>query len=187
MFIIDKVFSNGNDYYTHFNHCPFWNSNGKKCAFCSKVFKTTLNMTEHIKLHGPDRFKCYLCKVNVPSLRAITHHMKVNHSILKLDFEPVIPGLANTDKDEFIVYDEETKKSKDETYFTCGECSIKDSCRNIIILHMKSVHNINPNEIYADDLLLINDKYTREYQVKKIEFPQQQLMSPKKKRSSVSH
>lgn len=103
----------------HLNQCPFWNSDGQKCVFCPKIFKTTLNMTEHIRLHGPDRFKCSLCNVNLPSSRAITHHMKINHSIVKLNILPVNSGFNNLDKDEFIVYEANTLDQEINMLETC--------------------------------------------------------------------
>lgn len=118
-FNIDKVFPNGNEYHVHLNQCRFWNSEGQKCVFCSKIFKTTLNMTEHVRLHGPDRFKCSLCSVNVPSSRAITHHMKINHSLTNLSILPVNPGLDNLEKDEFIAYGKKTLEPKTNTIETC--------------------------------------------------------------------
>lgn len=76
-------------------------------------------MTEHVRLHGPDRFKCSLCKVNVPSSRAITHHMKMNHSIVNLNISPVNSGFTNLDKDEFIVYEGNILEQKINKVETC--------------------------------------------------------------------
>ncbi|XP_026811622.1 uncharacterized protein LOC113552843 isoform X4 [Rhopalosiphum maidis] len=145
----EKIFSNGDIYFTHLNECPFWDSAaGKKCMYCVKVFKTQMNMTEHIKLHGPDRFNCYLCNINVPSQRAITHHMKHIHKITNLDFVPKHPNYTNLNKDNFIVYGDKTveqKKQKLNNLLTCNKCSFKGNTRKVIMSHMKDVHNAEKN------------------------------------------
>uniref|UniRef100_A0A2H8TXZ9 Zinc finger and BTB domain-containing protein 6 n=1 Tax=Melanaphis sacchari TaxID=742174 RepID=A0A2H8TXZ9_9HEMI len=145
----EKIFSNGDIYHAHLNVCPFWDSvAGQKCMYCVKVFKTPLNMSEHIKLHGPDRFKCYLCSLNVPSQRAITHHMKNSHGITNLDFVPERSNLTDLNKDNFIVYENkivEQKKQKIHNLFSCNKCSFKGNSRKIIMSHMKAVHNTEQN------------------------------------------
>jgi len=77
-----------------------------------KVYKYKLRITEHIKLHGPDRFECYLCYLKVPSQRAITLHMKNSHTIMNIDFVPEHPNLTDLDKDNFIVLEQKTVKQK---------------------------------------------------------------------------
>lgn len=87
--------------------------------FCSKIFKTTLNMTEHIRLHGPDRFQCSLCSVIVPSSRAITHHMKTKHGITNLNIVAVNPDFNNIEKDDFIAYERIEFDQEVNTMETC--------------------------------------------------------------------
>jgi len=51
--------------------------------------------------HGPDRFKCYLCNLNIVlSQRAITHHMKLCHKITNLVFVTVRPNSTDWNKDD---------------------------------------------------------------------------------------
>ncbi|CAH1712108.1 unnamed protein product [Aphis gossypii] len=157
----EKVFSNGDIYYSHLNVCPSWDSvAGRKCMYCVKVFKTTLNMTEHIKLHGPDRFKCYLCDLNLPSQRAITHHMKHSHKITNIDFVPEHPDLTDLDKDVFIVLENkkiELKEQKINNLLKCIKCPFKGNTNKIIMSHMKAVHNdeenVNCKDISYDKIM----------------------------------
>ncbi|KAL4143321.1 hypothetical protein QTP88_005667 [Uroleucon formosanum] len=152
----EKVFSNGEMYFDHLNICPFWDyAAGKKCIHCAKVFKTTLNMTEHVKLHGPDRFKCYLCNLKVPSQRAITHHMRNSHKIINIDFVPESVNLTDLNKDDFIVFEDKTieqKKQKVNSLLICNKCSFRGNTRKIVISHMKAVHHAEQNVDCEDDL-----------------------------------
>lgn len=155
----EKGFSNGQMYFEHLNVCPFWDyAAGKKCMHCVKVFKTIFNMTEHVKLHGPDRFKCSLCNLRVPSQRAITHHMRNSHKIINIDFVPEIPNQTNLNKDDFIVFEDKTieqKKQKMNSLLNCNKCSFKGNTRKIIISHMKAVHNAEQNVDCEDNLYKI--------------------------------
>ncbi|XP_025411013.1 uncharacterized protein LOC112683957 isoform X4 [Sipha flava] len=191
----DQTFSNSNDYHIHLNKCPFWNFDGQKCRFCSKIFKTTFNMSEHVQLHGPNRFKCCLCNLNLPSRRAIAFHMRNNHKISNLEFIPEIPGLTNLDKDTFVVAEKknltnnEHKVNRCNVNFKCGECSFKGNTRKIAVLHMKNAHNINDYEITPVDSSSIN---TREYLIQRMKFinvlmPQQQSTTMKIKRNNGSN
>jgi len=108
------------------NICPFWNWTGKKCLYCAKVFKTPVNLTEHIKLHGPNRFKCYLCNFKVPSQRAIKNHMKNCHKIQNINFIPERPNLIDLNKDDFIVFEDETVEQKKQEP-TCNKFSAEQN------------------------------------------------------------
>jgi len=69
--------------------------------------------------HGPDRFKCYLCNLNiVPSQPAIIHHMKLSHKITNLVFVTVRPNLTDWNKD---VHKDDHKKQKNNV--NCKEIS----------------------------------------------------------------
>lgn len=171
--------------------CPFWNVDGQKCRFCSKIFKTTFNMSEHLQLHGPNRFKCSLCNLNLPSRRAIAFHMKNNHNILNLEFLPETSELNNLDKDTFVVAekknltDNNQKVNRYIVNFNCGECSFKGNTRKMVVLHMKNAHNIDEYEITPVDSSSIN---TQEYLIQRIKsinvlMPQQQSPSLKIKRN----
>jgi len=160
--------------------------------YCVKVFKTALNMTEHIKPHGPDRFKCFLCNLHVPSQRAITHHMKNSHKIINLDFVPERPNLTDLNKDNFIVFENkimiEQKKQKINNLFPCNKCSFKGNTQKSIVSHIKTVHNAEQNMNCEDNS---HDKITQEQpngtntSVNSIKTPQN--TSLKRKRSTVSH
>lgn len=169
---VDLVFSNGKEYQHHLNNCSNWNSNhSNPCVFCSKSFKTAFNMTEHLKLHGPDRFICNLCNFNAPSRRAIGHHMKVMHNLIDLEFVPVRTNFTNIDNDEFIVYeDKERKTPKKPVGYKCGECVLTSVERKSIVLHMRDVHNI-----YKYETCLIsyphNKHFLEEYEIKKVDPP----------------
>jgi len=193
--LIEKGFSNGDNYYSHLIKCPSWDSvAGRKCMYCVKVFKTALNMTEHIKLHGPDRFKCYLCDFNLPSLRSITLHMKQIHKITKIDFVPEHPDLTDLNKDVFIVLENkliEHKKQKNNNLLKCTKCPFKGNTQKIIMSHMKAVHNaeenVNCKDISYDKIMqeqpndtnnLINSLIPQQNE--------QQSTSLKRKRSTVS-
>jgi len=80
--------------------------------YCVKSYKTALNFTEHIKLHGPDRFECYLCNLKLPSQRGIKTHMKKCHDIINVDFIPECVGLTDLNKDNFIVLGVEVVQQK---------------------------------------------------------------------------
>ncbi|CAI6364719.1 unnamed protein product [Macrosiphum euphorbiae] len=137
----EKVFSNGQIYFEHLNVCPFWDYvAGKKCMHCVKVFKTIFNLTEHIKLHGPDRFKCSLCNLKIPSQRAIAQHMRNSHKIINLDFVPEISNLNNLNKDTFIVFEDKTieQKKQKNSLLTCNKCPFKDCEVNL--------NNITPEQ-----------------------------------------
>lgn len=109
------------------------------------------NLIEHSLLHGPDRLKCSLCNIILPSNHAITHHLKNEHAITKYTFVPIHSNLTNINKDEFIVYEEDTlkqtKSSKVQFNFICSECSYSVSTKKLILSHMKDIHNINENDI----------------------------------------
>eukprot|EP00102_Acyrthosiphon_pisum_P022313 XP_016659523.1 PREDICTED: uncharacterized protein LOC100573806 [Acyrthosiphon pisum] len=154
-----KIFSSGLMFAKHLSVCPSWDfSAGNKCIHCVKVFKTIFDMTEHIKLHGPDRFKCSLCNLKVPSPRAITHHMRNSHKIINLDFVPESPNLTNFNMDDFIVFEDKTfeqKKKNMNCLFTCNKCPFRCYTRNIIISHMKAVHNADQNVNCEENLYKI--------------------------------
>jgi len=185
------MFSNGQMYFEHLNVCPFWDYvAGKKCIHCVKVYKTKFNMTEHVKLHGPDRFKCSLCNLKVPSQQAITRHMRNSHKIIHLDFVPESPNLTDLNKDDFIVFENkkiEQKKQKMNSLFTCNKCSFNGNTLKIINSHMKAVHN----EDCEDNLYKITPEQPNDTNnaVNSI-MPQQneqQNASLKRKRSTVSY
>lgn len=148
--------------------CQYLHFNGRQCAFCVKSFKTDLNLVEHLKLHGPDRFKCSSCNFNAPSKRAIIHHMKLNHKIVHLDFVPILPDLNNLERDEFVVYEDKTVEIKPKNLFTCEACSFKGSNKSAIALHMKSLHCVDQYEIHVLADPTSNNNFTQEYLVKPI-------------------
>lgn len=148
------MFSYSKDYQFHLQEqCPFWNSNEQQCVYCPKLFKTAFHMTEHLKLHGPNRFKCTLCDLNVPSYRAITHHMKMIHNIINIDYVPVDPDSTNFDRDDFIVFEKKTISTKNLkiNYFSCKECTFNCTNRKSIISHMKNTHHIENYDISLVD------------------------------------
>lgn len=122
-------------------------------------------MTEHLKLHGPDRFKCTLCTINVPSLRAITHHMKIKHNISNIDFEPVNAVSTNFDRDEFFVFEKKTISKTNlkinSCLFSCQECTFNSNNRKSIIYHMKNTHRIE-----HFDIILV-DELSQNYEVRR--------------------
>lgn len=148
-------------------------------------------MIEHLKLHGPNRFKCLLCDINLPSTRAITVHMKTKHNILNLEYLPETPELTDLDKDKFVVTEKKilTKKKRKDNHvdsFNCGECSFKGNTRKIVVLHMKNVHNIDEYTITPEISSSINNrKYLIQGINKSINFlmPQEQSSSGKIKRN----
>lgn len=140
-------------------------------------------MTEHVKLHGPNRFRCNTCGFYVPSRRAIAHHMKLQHKVTNLDFVPVHSNLNNPEKDEFIVYEDPTMelvKPKYNLNYACGECVFVCNTRKAIGLHMKSVHGIDHYKICEVNSQSTNNPYTQVYNVIRndksvdVEKPQQQ-------------
>lgn len=193
--LVEKVFSNGEMYFDHLNICPFWDyAAGKKCIHCAKVFKTTLNMTEHVKLHGPDRFKCYLCNLKVPSQRAITHHMRNSHKIINIDFVPESVNLTDLNKDDFIVFEDKTieqKKQKVNSLLICNKCSFRGNTRKIVISHMKAVHHAEQNVDCEDDLHKITQEQPNDTNTSVNSLMprqnEQQNTSLKRKRSTVSY
>jgi len=133
-------------YFAHLkNECPYWDYvAGRKCLFCTKTFKSPYFMTEHIKLHGPDRFNCYLCDSKAPSKRVIKNHMKRFHKIKNIDFAPEHPSLTDLNKDNFIVFEDKTVELNKQN-LTCNKCPFKGNTHKIIISHMKTVHNAEQN------------------------------------------
>lgn len=128
-------------------------------------------MTEHLKLHGPDRFICNLCNFNAPSRRAIGHHMKMMHNLIELEFVPVRAKFTNIDIDEFIVYeDKEQKTPKKPIGYTCGECGLTSVERKSIVLHMRDVHKIDKYETCLVNYPH-NKHFLEEYVIKKIDPP----------------
>lgn len=145
-------------------------------------------MTEHIKLHGPDRFKCNLCNLNVPSERAITHHMKNSHNIFNLDYVPEHPHLTNLNKDNFIVFEDKIVKQKfNNSIYTCNKCPFKGNNQKMLISHMK-VHNVDCEDSSNDKLVQEQPNNTKNSVnlLPKIDEPQQNT-SLKRKRSNVSY
>lgn len=89
-------------YYDHLKLCPFWdNMAGRKCMYCAKVYKRKLYMTEHIKRHGPNRFKCSVCNLKLPTQQMMRLHMGC-HRITNIHFVSENPNLNDFDKDNFI-------------------------------------------------------------------------------------
>jgi len=158
--------------------------------YCVKVFKTPLNLTEHIKLHGPDRFKCYLCNLKVPSQRAITFHMRNSHKIMNIHFVPEHPNLTDLNKDDFIVFENkivEQKKQKINILLTCNKCSFKGNTRKIIASHMKAVHGVEQNVDCEDNLYKIAQEKPKDTNNSVNFLMPQQGTSLKRKRSTVSY
>lgn len=187
----DKHFTNSPDYQIHLNSCPFWRgteSMDHQCIFCSKIFPSELRLTQHIKLHGPIRFRCSVCNFKMPS-RAVSTHMKNKHNLLKLDYFPEDPKFQNLDKDPFFVKERKKLAPKEHTdnqcvdSFCCGECSYKGNTQNIVVLHMKNVHNIDEYDITP----VKKSVSSREYLIQRnksinVLMPQLQSSSAKRKR-----
>lgn len=167
-FIADINLHNGKGYIEHLNTCEYLNLNGHKCPFCSKTFTNDVQVTEHIMLHGPDRFSCYSCKFKTPSKRAIQHHMRVVHDTENLDFVPLVAENNDYEKDDFIVYEDltKTKKSCIKTSYTCDMCKLVLHSYNDIRLHMNNIHCINQYNLYVLSDSLPSNNYTQEYLVK---------------------
>lgn len=129
-------------------------------------------MAEHVKLHGPDRFTCNLCNFNAPSNRAIGHHMKIKHDIVNLEYIPVHKQLTDMEKDEFIVFGDETQQSAQKILrrsfgFKCGECALTSVERKSIILHMRDIHNIDQFETCVVNSPF-NVNFVEEYEIRKM-------------------
>lgn len=135
--------------------CPYFKTNQRQCPFCVKSFKTDFHMVEHLKLHGPDRFSCSLCDFTFPSKRSIIYHMKSTHNILYYDYVPVVAGLNDYEKDEFIVYNDITKSTS--SCYTCVNCTFTSNNKNTMNLHMKNIHHTDQNEIQILDNSTLND------------------------------
>jgi len=150
-------------------------------------------LTEHVKLHGPDRFKCSLCNLKIPSQRAIAQHMRNSHKIINLDFVPEISNLNNLNKDVFIVFEDKTveQKKQKNSLLTCNKCPFKGNTRKIIISHMKDVHNAEQNidcEVNLDKITPEQPNYTNNSGNSLMpQVNEQQNASLKRKRSSVSY
>jgi len=162
---VDSVLSSGDEYQTHLMNCLAF-VNGFLCPYCVKRFKTALNMTEHVKLHGPDRFSCSFCSIKVPSIRAITHHMKIEHKIIQLDFVPIHNNSSNIEIDEFIVFEDKITKTKSNINirYTCEQCLFIDNNLKTIDSHMKNIHNVDNYEVHTVDPP--SNNYTEEYLIK---------------------
>lgn len=147
-------------------------------------------MTEHTKLHGPDRFKCYLCNFKVPSQRAILHHMRNIHRTMNIDFVPEHPNLIDLNKDDFIVFEDKTveqKKQKINSLLNCNKCSFKGNTSKIIISHMKAVHSTEQNVDCEDNLYNIAQEQPNITNDSVNSLMPQQSTSLKRKRSNVSY
>jgi len=140
--------------------------NGFQCPYCTKIFKTALNITEHVKLHGPDRFSCSFCNIKISSQRAITHHMKIEHKIIHLDFVPIHNNLTDIERDEFIVYEDKTiqTKSNMNICYTCEKCLFKGNNKKAIDSHMKNIHTVDHYDIHT--VYPPSNNYTEEYLIK---------------------
>lgn len=183
---VGLILSNGNEYQSHLIKCLNFN-NTFQCPFCIKVFKTALNMTEHVKLHGPDRFSCSVCNIKVSSCRAIIHHMKMKHKFMHLNFIPVNNDSIDMETDEFIVYEDKkiakTTKAKNKVNisYTCELCSFKGNSKQVINLHIKNSHTINNYKEYTVDPPINN--YTEECLIPIVDVlePEQQKTGIKRK------
>lgn len=69
-------------------------------------------MTEHIKRHGPNRFKCSLCNLKVPTQQMIKFHMGECHRITNINFVSEHPNLNDSNKDNFIALEDNTVMQK---------------------------------------------------------------------------
>lgn len=148
-------------------------------------------MTEHIKLHGPNRFKCSICYFNLPSHRAIEHHMKDKHDITNLDYVPSDANLTDNEKDEFIVFEDKTLSLKKyNTCFTCAECPFICNTRKVVVLHMINEHNIQEYELSAINPPK-NLNYNQEYQIKRftavVSEPEKEQHTPSKRKRSIDN
>lgn len=183
-YFVVKDFSNSCDYQNHLNICPNWQSNKhNKCVFCNKVFKTVFDMTEHVKLHGPDRYTCSLCNLNVPSLYAIEYHMKDKHAIINLKLVPVHTEFTDTEKDKFIVHIDKKQQSKNtpngvSVSFKCRECDFISVKQKHIISHLRDRHNIDKFETHIVKSSL-NGDYKEVFEIRKID-ASLNLKSPEK-------
>lgn len=120
--------------------------------------------------------------------------MKTLHNVHNFDYVPSNPDLIDHEKDEFIVYEDETlsqKKHKQNTGYTCAECSFICTNRKIIVSHLKNAH-----KIYEYDFSLINPptniEFNLEYQVKSTKpihnsKPNQQQKTNLKRKRSIDH
>jgi len=133
-------------------------------------------MTEHVKLHGPDRFSCSFCSIKVPSIRAITHHIKIEHKIIQLDFVPIHNNSADIETDEFIVFEDNMTKTKSNinVCYTCEQCLFKCNNLKTIDSHMKNIHTVNNYKMHTVDPP--SNNYTEEYLIK---IPSIEVLKPR--------
>lgn len=137
--------------------------NGRNCPFCKKNFKSPFYLTEHVKLHGPDRFTCSFCGVKMPSHRAITHHIRVDHKISNLNFVPVQARFNDIERDEFNVFEKHIIKS---IRYICEHCSLIDNNKKKMESHMKNIHNINYGQCNISIINTSNNSDTEEHIIK---------------------
>ncbi|XP_050525201.1 uncharacterized protein LOC126896453 isoform X2 [Daktulosphaira vitifoliae] len=153
----DKLFLNSKEFQEHLTHCPFWNEDGNKCAHCTKTFKTSTNLIEHIKLHGPNRFKCFTCDYHVPTQNLIEKHMRKEHNTIDINLMPVNANNSNYEHDQFVAYPikQTTKKNSKLNIYKCDECPMqyvtKTQNQKLIVEHLKTVHSV-----FDYELILVN-------------------------------
>ncbi|VVC35861.1 Zinc finger C2H2-type,Zinc finger, RING/FYVE/PHD-type [Cinara cedri] len=189
----DKTYSKSTDFQKHLSNCPNWNLNlneRRQCLFCHRSFKTPFHMTEHVKLHGPNRFTCNLCNFNSPSCRSIGHHMRTKHDILNLNFIPVNAKFTDMEKDEFIVYDSKDQQSPKTPAvggnigFKCGECNLTSVHQKYILSHIKDVHNIDKYEVCVINSLS-NGDFKELYEMKKINSCEKQITTKRLRHNNL--
>jgi len=115
------------------------------CFHCLEQFNLVPDLLEHLKIHGPNRFSCGLCKYKSPLSTSVKSHLKLSHKVGITKMLPVTKTKNSHEDDSFVIvpekaifHFEKSKHAKDS--FTPDEIEIippkPEICRNPIRCHI---------------------------------------------------
>ena len=133
------------------NHMLIKHSSSQfQCLICHLNFKAKLHLKKHMQIdHGGLRFYCKFksCKYNAKDGSTLRHHLKVEHynlrylcNICRNTYSHITSAknhISDAHPDGDVCNIEMIEKAK---RFSCSECGISTSTRNVLNAHIKTEH-----------------------------------------------
>ncbi|XP_050396149.1 zinc finger protein 624 [Patella vulgata] len=114
-----------------------WDSLMYKCHICGEIFRSSSNLTDHLKLHSLEKkHKCHICSSSYSKKYHLSQHiLKAHSSKLKTYKCHCNAEFSSTfDLKEHV----QTHTCTDEKPFRCEECGKIYSRKYKLVVHMKS-------------------------------------------------
>lgn len=150
----------------HLSSCDVSKEEGYfKCIHCTKKFKYSTTLTEHIQIHGTLRYICSICDHRAPFEYLIHKHMKIKHKIHTCKLVPnndlfiAVPNYKSAPKNQaktafesteekFSYEPEELEKLPRMAIYSqdrkCARCGYSSKVRTNLFRHLQAHLNDAP-------------------------------------------